>query len=125
LSSPPLRAVAPPPPASAVTVPLLDSLPPARSCRQEPLGLRSGLSEVAVLRGRQHAPDAIADPAEFLPIRTFDARDPRRVLADHGEASELAELLGADDLRMVDATAPRAVFDAGGDVVVQVGAAAR
>ena len=40
------------------------------------------------------------------------------------DASQLAELIGADDLRMVDGTAPRPVLEAGGDVVVQVGSPA-
>ena len=48
----------------------------------------------------------------------------RRPASTHfAEADEVAALLGADDLRRVGGSTPRGVLDAGGDVVVQVGAA--
>ena len=48
-----------------------------------------------------------------------------RERAQVDEATEAAALLAADDVREVDQTAPGPVFDAGGDVVAQVGAAGR
>ncbi|MET0686242.1 MAG: hypothetical protein ABW060_13065 [Solirubrobacteraceae bacterium] len=44
---------------------------------------------------------------------------------DFGDASALAERLGADDLRQIDRRAPRPVFEAQGDLVVQVGTNSR
>ncbi len=39
----------------------------------------------------------------------------------YAEATELAERIGADELRIIDRKAPRPVYDAPGDLVVQVG----
>jgi hypothetical protein len=42
---------------------------------------------------------------------------------DHrGDANHLTELIGGDEVRMIDGKAPRPVLEAGGDVVIQVGA---
>ena len=71
-----------PPPASVNTVPLLDSLPPARDCGGAAIRVRSDVDDLALLRREQRSGDLLPDVPETLPVRTFAIEEMRRALPD-------------------------------------------